>query len=302
MNTLASTEPLAARRGAWRVETWLVLGTFASLLWSYWPTVRGLIREWQRNPEYSVGQLVPLAAAYVVWRRRGALAGCRVTPFWGGLGLILAGEALRAFGLLYVYDSIERFSLVVTAAGALLLALGREVFWACRWVIAFLLLMVPLPATIHNLISAPLQEASTAGAVFALEMLGATVDQDGFTLTLNDRTQVGVVEACSGLRMLTAFVVVASTLALLVERPRWKLATLVISSVPIAIVCNLVRLVATSLLYMVVEHRALTQTFHDVAGVAMMPLALLLLIVELRVLDGVAGAGANVGRARANSE
>lgn len=287
MNTLAPVERIAVPRASWRVETWLVVGTLAALLWSYWPTVYGLIREWQRNPEYSVGQLVPLAAAYVAWRRRGALAALRLKPCWGGLGLILAGETLRVFGLLYVYDSIERYSLVVTIAGALLLALGRELCWACRWILAFLLLMVPLPATIHNLISAPLQEASTAGAVFALELLGATVDQDGFTLTLNDRTQVGVVEACSGLRMLTAFVVVASTLALLVERPRWKLATLVISSIPIAIVCNLVRLVATSLLYMVIEHGAFTQTFHDVAGVAMMPLALLLLIAELRLMDGM---------------
>ena len=81
--------------------------------------------------------------------------------------------------------------------------------------------------------------------------------------------------------MLTAFVVVAATLAYVVERPRWQKAVLVISSVPIAIACNLARLCVTAVLYVVASSETAERFFHDFAGLSMMPLAVLILAGEL---------------------
>jgi exosortase len=144
--------------------------------------------------------------------------------------------------------------------------------------------MVPLPGRVHNLISGPLQTWSTTGTVFLLELFGVTVGREGNVIVLNDVQHVAIAEACSGLRMLTAFVVVAAVLAYIVNRPRWQKLTLVVSSVPIAVVCNLGRLVLTAVLYLVVSSTAAERFFHDFAGISMMPLAVLLLLAELKLM------------------
>src|SRR5690606_35393371 len=131
------------------------------------------------------------------------------------------------------------------------------------WVLAFLLLMVPFPGKLHNLISGPLQGLATAMTVYTLELGGVMVERTGNLIRLNGETTVGVVEACSGLRMLTAFIVVSATCAFLVDRPAWQRGAIVLSSVPIAIVCNAARLLVTTLLYTLAPARTAE---GDVAG------------------------------------
>lgn len=199
--------------------------------------------------------------------------------------MILLGQAMRLSGLLFIFESAERYSLVVTGAGVVLLMAGGQVFWRLRWILLFLLLMVPLPGKVHNLISGPLQNVATGGAVFCLELLGISVAREGNVIVLNDAVPLAVAEACSGLRMLTAFIVVAATMAYIVRRPRWQRTVLLISSVPIAIACNLARLVVTAELYLVASSETAERFFHDFAGLTMMPLAVLILIGELALMN-----------------
>ena len=279
----AST-PAAPWKSALGQHVLLLASIAIALLWSYWPVVTRLGDDWQRDENYSVGQLVPLAALYLLWVERRRLTGCSTSRCWWGIGIILVALASRAFGLLFLYESAERYALVLTIVGLVLLLAGRQVFWRVRWILLFLFLMVPLPGRIHNLISGPLQGLATAGAVCTLELFGVTVTREGNVMVLNDATSLAVAEACSGLRMLTAFVVVAATLAYVVDRPVWQKATLVLSSVPIAIICNLARLVATAVLYMTVSSEVGERFFHDFAGLTMMPLAVLILVGELWIM------------------
>jgi exosortase len=256
-----------------------------ALLWSYWSVVAGLLRDWRSNDNYSVGQLVPLAAVYLLWQERHALARLAAKPSGWGVLLILFAQALLAFGLLFLFESAERYSLVIAVAGVVLMVCGRKVFRQVSWILLFLFLMVPLPGRIHNLISGPLQDLATVGAVAALELAGVTVTRAGHVMVLNDRVHVAVAEACSGLRMLTAFIVVAAVLAYIVPRPRWQKAVLVISSIPVAIVCNLLRLVTTALLFMVTSSQTAERFFHDFAGWTMMPMAVVILLGELWMMS-----------------
>ena len=257
----------------------------AALIWSYWPTVQSLMRDWRSDENYSVGQLVPLAALYLAWCDRKALAACAVRTCWWGLAGLLLAQVIRGAGLLWLYESAERYSMVLSVAALVLLVGGREVFRRSGWILCFLVLMVPLPGKVHNLISGPLQTFATTGAVAALEMLGVTVGREGNVMVLNDSVKVAVAEACSGLRMLTAFVVVSATLAYVVDRARWQKVFLLLSSVPVALFCNMVRLVITAYLFMVVSSDVGERFFHDFAGWTMMPLAVVLLLVELWIMS-----------------
>jgi exosortase len=252
---------------------------------SYWPTVVSLFRDWQGDDNYSVGQLVPLAALYLFWHDRKKLARCEVKPCWWGLMVILVALAARLYGLVFLFESAERYSLVLAIAGLVLLVGGWQVFRQVFWILLFLFLMIPLPGRVHNMISGPLQGLATTLAVATLEMFGVTVVREGHTMLLNDKVPLAVAEACSGLRMLTAFVVVACVLAYIVNRPRWQKATLVLSSISVAIICNQIRLVVTALLFLAVSSKVGEKFFHDFAGLAMMPMAVLILVAELWILS-----------------
>ena len=270
-------------RGADRLAFWLAVGaaTLAALAWAYWPVIYRLVADLNQDENYSVGLLVPFVAIYLAWRERKALAQYDLRPAWfAGIGLILLAQAAYLYGLFILLESAERYALMLTVAGLVLMVAGWQAFRRLVWVLLFLFLMVPLPGRVHNMISSPLQTQATTGAVFFLEIFGASVHRAGNVITVNG-TEVAVAEACSGLRMLTAFVVVAATLAYLVNRPRWQKGVLLVSSVPIAIACNLVRLVITAALFGAGYSKAAETFFHDFAGLMMMPLAVFILAGEL---------------------
>ncbi len=265
----------------------IALGLLVCLLWSYWPTVVELCAFWARNDDYSIGALVPFLAGYLVWRNRDELQAIAARPCWWGLPAILAAQACRYAGLYFSYSSAERYSLVFTIAGGVLLVAGPRAFWRLRWILLFLLLMVPFPKRIHEMVAIPLQGMSTTMAVYSLELLGFFVVRTGNVLRIGSDVMVAVTEACSGLRLLTAFVFVAAVFAFVSRRPAWHKTILVLSSVSIAIVANALRLVVTSAYIANAGEGEPTEVFHDYAGLAMMPLAVLILLVEDTLMRGM---------------
>jgi exosortase/archaeosortase family protein len=87
--------------------------------------------------------------------------------------------------------------------------------------------------------------------------------------------------------MLTAFIVVAYTLAYMVNRPKWQKIALMISSIPVAIACNIIRLFVTAELFLVASSKTAEKFFHDFAGLTMMPMAILILACELYLMNKV---------------
>jgi exosortase len=111
------------------------------------------------------------------------------------------------------------------------------------------------------------------------------VSQQGNIVTLNGQTTIAVEEACSGLRMLTAFIIVAAFIAYMVKRSRFQKVVLLLSSIPIAVICNILRLCITSILFMLVSTEVAEKFFHDFAGFAMMPAAVMLMFGELWLMN-----------------
>jgi len=270
----------------------LISVTFLLLVataWSYWPIVTELSRAWHNDDNYSAGQLVPFIAVFLVWHERKRLKECPLIPYWwAGVIMLIVAETTRVAGLFLMRPSIERYALVLAITGLVLLVAGWRVFRRVLWIWLFLFLMVPLPNRAHNLISGPLQTVATAGSVFLLEAFGVMVSRQGNTMILNGNTHLGVAEACSGLRMLTAFVIVAAFIAYMVKRSRLQKAFLLLSSIPVALVCNILRIVVTAVLILYVSTEAAEKFFHDFAGLVMMPAAVMLMFGELWLMDRLA--------------
>jgi exosortase len=263
-----------------------VLVLLALTVWSYWPIIVSLAHTLRTNSDYSSGQLVPLVAIFLVWWDRKALQELPLIPCWsGGLLLLLSAEAARIYGFLSMRQSLEQYALVLALAGLTLLVAGGRLFRRVSWILLFLFLMMPLPNVVHSRISPPLQRLATTGSVFLLEALGCQVTQQGNIVMLNERTSVAVAEACSGLRMLTAFIIVAALVVYVVKRPRSRKAVLFVSSIPIAVICNILRISLTALLMLYVNEQLAEKFFHDFAGFVMMPAAVSLLFGELWLMD-----------------
>ncbi|NLF33155.1 MAG: exosortase/archaeosortase family protein [Planctomycetes bacterium] len=277
----------------------LVGAVLAAGLWAYADVIDALMSDWRHDPNYSCGQLVPLILIYLLWRRRDVLAAEKARPSVWGAVLLLFAQVVRGAGLALLFESAQRYAMILTAAGCVLLIGGRRWLWHLRWLGALSLLMVPLPGRVHNAVSGPLQSQATAGAVFLLEVAGVSVVREGHTILMNNRVPLAVAEACSGLRMLTAFVLVAATLAMLIDRPGWQKAVVVLSSVPVAILSNLVRLFVTAELYLHVDSAVAERFFHDFAGLTMMPLAIAMLLGELALLNTLVTADAGPAKSAA---
>jgi len=72
---------------------------------------------------------------------------------------------------------------------------------------------------------------------------------------------------------------------LLVRRPIWERVVLLASAIPIALISNMLRITVTAWCYYRFGRETGERLAHDAAGWAMMPVALCLVYLELRVLS-----------------
>ncbi len=252
--------------------------------WAYYPTVQSLVRVWTVDPNYSQGFLIPiLAVGLVVYRCWGVRPPIQ-PALWPGLGALAFAAVARASSAYFYVSALDHLSMLLTLVGLCLLFGGWQ--WLGRiWpALAVLLFAFPIPSVVggSNLVSG-LQEIATRASTFLLQAFGMTAYREG-NVILTKSAELGIVEACSGLRMLMVFCALTVVTAALVPLNRVQKLMLVASAVPLAIVCNVVRITVAGLANESIGTEAGHFVFHDLAGLLMMPLAFALLAVEMVVL------------------
>jgi exosortase len=261
----------------------LLLGTF---IWAFWSTIGDLWTFFARNTDYSAGQLVPAAALYMVVTRRSRLSSVSARFWWPGAALFALGLAANCFGRYYRYSSAENLGVVTCAVGIISSIAGYQICRRLWYPLLFLFLMVPLPHTIHGAVMLPLQGMSAQVATTVLETIGIPAVRSGHVLEVAGH-QIAVAEACSGLRMALAFLIVTGVIAFVVDRPRWQRIAVLLSSVPIALACNVVRVVFSAYLFSIGQEWLAQGAFHDGAGLIMMPAAVGFVFFEFWLLSNL---------------
>jgi exosortase len=258
----------------------------AVMLWAYWPTLVEMAWRWGHDPQYSHGYLVPVFAGYLLWMRRRRLEGQQLRPAAWGLGLLAGAVALRLAGAYFHYPYLDQVSLLPSIAGVFAMAGGRAAL-AWSWpAIAFLAFMVPLPHTWSLALSGPMQSIATIISTFLLQVLGRPAIAEGNVIQLNE-IELGIVEACSGLRMLVVFFALSTAVALLIKKPVWEKVFIAASAIPIALAANILRITITGICFEIFGDGYGGALFHDVAGWLMMPLGLAFLGLEMLVLKNL---------------
>src|SRR4029077_16039247 len=142
---------------------------------------------------------------------------------------------------------LPRFSLVLSLASLIVLFLGWNYLRALFFPVAFLLLMIPIPAILFNQITFPLQLLASKVSDAVLPLLSVPILGEGNVITLPAMT-LEVAEACSGIRSLMSLVTLAIIYGYLMEKRVAVRVVLAMASVPIAVAANSVRIIGTGLL------------------------------------------------------
>ena len=254
------------------------------LVAAYLAVIVSLSRVWESDPQYSHGYLVPLFAVGLLWLRRDKLQLQRLRPSWWGIPLIGLALLLRHASAYLFIEYFEQLSLVACLPGLIVAVGGWE---ALRWswpAAAYLLYMIPLPYTLEVALREPLRSVGTILSTYTMQTMGLPAVAEGKVIAVGD-VRIGVVEACSGLRMMMIFFALSTAVAILSHRPLWQRVLIVASAIPIALIANVARIVSTGTLYALHYNRFADLVFHDLAGWLMMPLALGLLWLETEFLS-----------------
>ncbi|HAY82579.1 MAG TPA: exosortase [Planctomycetaceae bacterium] len=267
---LALPEPLPAAASRSKLIAAALLGV--TFIWAYWPTFGRLIGDWNREPDYSHGFLVPPLALFFLYARRDRFPGLTPAVGWFGLLLIAGSVAMRFFGTLAFVDAIDSWSMILWIAGAAWMLGGyRFALWTAPS-IAFLFFMVPLPFRAETMLSGPLQTAATKISCFMLQFIGQPAISEGRTILLGDH-QLEVEQACSGLRIFVGICALAFSAVVLMRRTWWEKTLFLLSTLPIALLANSLRIVATGLLFQHASGEAARKFSHDFSGWVMIPVA-----------------------------
>jgi exosortase len=246
--------------------------------------MEGIVNRWLADSSWSHGFLIPLFSLYFINQKREEILCCAANdefrPNYLGLVLLIFGILFYPFNIVHLqYGYLSSIDVIATL-GAIVLFLGGWKLIKHTWLpIAFLIFAVPLPERYYKELTIPMRQWAAAVASGLLDLvpkLDATANGVVIDVFYKGRLldpPLDVAEACSGMRLLMAFLALGVAMAYLHYRPLWQRVILLISTVPIAIFCNIVRVTITGFIYVLIHPKYAQGIYHDMLGIAMLPLA-----------------------------
>jgi len=223
----------------------LGLAVFLPLAIAYGDTLKWIWDRWMLTDSYYAhGPLLPLLAAWVIYRRHRQIVDLPGRVDLRGWWLLGSGLLLRLLGAAVTVDSLSAASLTLSLCGAVWVGLGNTRLRALLPVLLLLPLCTPPPMDFTNRIAVELKEVAITAALALGNGLGLGAVRDGANVLVPGQGQaLRVADACGGLRSLLALVTLGYVLAFFFgsSAPRRRLLLLV-ATVPVALGANIVRI------------------------------------------------------------
>ncbi len=249
------------RKPALWVPLAILSAAFAALAWrwllkQYQPHVPGIDWKfleplggysWQKPQDWGHSYMVPLISLFALWKSRDTLVTRPRSAFWPGLVVTLLGVVMYVFFIVgFSNHMFQGGALVLTLSGLSLLIFGPRVFGVLVFPLLYLLMAVTISESVMNKMTYRLQDIAAQGAWVTLNMIGIDTDIAGNVLTLHDSTgaalsPLNVAQACSGMRMVIAFIALAAAIGWLGCTFWWQRIALFLMGVPTAVFMNIIR-------------------------------------------------------------
>jgi len=269
---------------------WAAIAWFGALIVVLFaPVIRDMFKEYAADESMGHGFFVPVVAGYMVWQRRAALERTALKPHWSGWVVCLLGFLLLMLGTFGAEFALMRGGLLLTIYGVVLATCGLPVFNLLVFPLVLLLFMIRIPQFIYGQITFPLQILASQFAESTLSLLGIPVLREGNVLELASQ-KLNVVEACSGIRSLLSLAFLSLVYGYFFESKRWIRTVLFVSTIPIAIFANGIRVTITGILSEIKPEYA-EGAFHTMEGWVIFMVALAALLILHQVIVRLARLG-----------
>ena len=240
---------------------------------------------WVNDDNWSHGFLIPLFSLYLLYSRRDEVLQAKVRTCLWGLVALVGAALLETLAYADGNPWACQIGMLMVAFGLVFYLAGPEIMRLTWLPILFLAFAFPIPDIYYTRIAFPLQNLAAAASASLLQLFNVDIVVRQSSLWVVSLTGIRypplqIVEACSGMRLLMAFVALGVAMAYLTDRPIWHRLILVAMAVPIAVMCNVLRVAITCTMY-VIDTPQLGQKFmHDFTG-------MLMLIPAMAMLWGV---------------
>lgn len=261
----------------------LTLSPFVLLLVCYAPALYDLVIDWWQDPNYSHGFLVPMVSAYLLHCKRDDLFKVVRSNATAGLLLIICGMVLFVVANGAAEYFTIRFSFVLSLIGLIWYLFGRDMIRRAWFELSFLVFMIPIPYVIYYAVTFPMQLLASKITVVVLNLMGAGAVRQGNVIHLAG-TVLEVAEACSGMRSLISLLALGALYAYLSNLKKTGKWILFISTIPIAILANVARVLVTSMLAYLGGIDVVSEPAHSILGMIVFIFAFVVLFVESAIL------------------
>jgi len=251
----------------------------------YLPALIWMWDRWfARDSYYSHGILIPFVTGYLIWQKRDELT--LIKPEKSPLGMVII-----VFGLvIHLLSSILRiyfssgFSMIIVLLGLIAHFYGNQILKKVLFPILFLFFMVPLPMVVITNISFQMKLFAATLATGILNNMGLPAIQEGSILKMR-HTYVIVDDVCSGLRSLISLTALGMLFAYWMKSGIFKKVILFLSTIPIAIITNVCRIVFLSFVSEIWGPEYAVGFIHDFSGFLVFALAFVLLFFIGKLLE-----------------
>jgi exosortase len=236
---------LFSPRGAWLAGVLTVAFVAVFFRWFF---KQGQL-SWNAPEDWGHAFIIPGISALMVWLRRAELARIPKAVFWPGLLPLLMGIAGYVYCVVGIKNHmLQGFMMILALFGLVLLMLGPGAMRVLFLPIVYLVFAVTISEMIMIRVTFQLQLIASQGAFFLLGAIGAVagfiVEVNGNVLTVFDGSRtipLDVAEACSGMRMVVAFIALAGAVALIQCSAWWQRLAVMLLAAPVAILMNIIR-------------------------------------------------------------
>jgi len=257
-------------------------------LWliAFIPVYPHLVWTWLNHSDNSHGILVPLVSLYFVWQKRKTLNSAKISNSNLGALILLGSMVFYLISYLGSIAVVSRAMIVSSLIGLVMFTLGKEIFSLLFFPLLYLFFMVPVPDTILGLVALPLQLFATKVSTFIIQLFSIPAYREGNMLYFA-QTHLEIAEACSGIRSIMSFGMLSVIFAYMMDKIWWKRILLVLSTIPLALFANIVRVTGTGILAHFYGSKVALGFLHEFSGLAVFAFGFVLLLGEYLLLNKV---------------
>lgn len=265
----------------WLLAICLYSPVFYTLYKSRWETI-----------DYTHAYFILPVSLLIVWLKRDKIRKIcltsyllPLTSYFSGFFLLILGLGMFIFGWRWDYLFISTLSLIPLLFGMCLFLYNKGLAKTLAFPVLYLLLLVPVPVGVLDSVTLPMRHAASVASAAALKAMGYDIVREGLLINMGGH-EIFMGAPCSGFRSLITMISLGLIYIYFNKGTLAKNIILFVSIIPLALVGNLIRIIALCLITFYFGEEAGQGFFHNFSG----------MVVFLIIILGLMGLEKALGR------